>query len=342
MVDFGTATTCDAVSADGEYLGGAIAPGVEISLDALVGRAAALRQVEMAEPRSVLGRTTVESIQSGIVYGFAAQVDGLCARIEDELGECNVVATGGLSPAHRPLRRVDPARRALAHPARPPPRLRHERRVIAGMTDPSRVPYRVEPTHHAAEIVEAYGRHRRRRGDRRRGDRRRPAHAAAAPWPPGLRRPAGPHRRRPAVLPGEGDRRLRRAHRPAPRHLGAGHRRGGQDPQGRAVGEGGRLGGPGPAGAALPRQVARPHRPRHPVPAALRRHLGHPRGPGHAAGPLPDRVPLPPLAGGPGLHRGRDPDLPPHPRRRRWPSPSPPTTTRSTRSSSCASPPSST
>lgn len=103
MVDFGTATTCDAVSVDGEYLGGAIAPGVEISLDALVGRAAALRQVEMAEPRSVLGRTTVESIQSGIVYGFAAQVDGLCARIEDELGECNVVATGGLSPLIAPF-----------------------------------------------------------------------------------------------------------------------------------------------------------------------------------------------------------------------------------------------
>ncbi len=103
MVDFGTATTCDAVSADGEYLGGAIAPGVEISLDALVGRAAALRQVEMAEPRSVLGRTTVESIQSGIVYGFAAQVDGLCTRIEDELGECNVVATGGLSPLIAPF-----------------------------------------------------------------------------------------------------------------------------------------------------------------------------------------------------------------------------------------------
>jgi type III pantothenate kinase len=91
------------VSADGDYLGGAIAPGVEISLDALVGRAAALRQVEIAEPRSVLGRSTVESIQSGIVYGFAAQVDGLCARIEDELGPCTVVATGGLSPLIAPF-----------------------------------------------------------------------------------------------------------------------------------------------------------------------------------------------------------------------------------------------
>jgi len=103
MVDFGTATTCDAISADGDYLGGAIAPGVEISLDALVGRAAALRQVEIAEPRSVLGRSTVESIQSGIVYGFAAQVDGLCSRIEEELGECSVVATGGLSPLIAPF-----------------------------------------------------------------------------------------------------------------------------------------------------------------------------------------------------------------------------------------------
>jgi type III pantothenate kinase len=104
MVDFGTATTCDAISADGEYLGGAIAPGVEISLDALFGRAAALRQVELARPRSVLGRSTMESIQSGTVYGYAAQVDGLCARIEEELGEeCTVVGTGGLAPLIAPF-----------------------------------------------------------------------------------------------------------------------------------------------------------------------------------------------------------------------------------------------
>jgi type III pantothenate kinase len=103
MVDFGTATTCDAISAEGDYLGGAIAPGVEISLDALFGRAAGLRQVELAEPRSVLGRTTVESIQSGTVYGYASQVDGLCARIEEELGECTVVGTGGLSPLIAPF-----------------------------------------------------------------------------------------------------------------------------------------------------------------------------------------------------------------------------------------------
>jgi type III pantothenate kinase len=103
MVDFGTATTCDAISAEGEYLGGAIAPGVEISLDALFGRAAALRQVELARPRSVLGRSTIESIQSGTVYGYAAQVDGLCARIEEELGECTVVGTGGLAALIAPF-----------------------------------------------------------------------------------------------------------------------------------------------------------------------------------------------------------------------------------------------
>ena len=103
VVDFGTATTCDAVSANGEYLGGAIAPGVEISMDALVGRAAALRAVELKEPRSVLGKSTVESIQAGAVYGFAAQVDGLCDRIVAELGECNVVSTGGLADLISPL-----------------------------------------------------------------------------------------------------------------------------------------------------------------------------------------------------------------------------------------------
>jgi type III pantothenate kinase len=103
IVDFGTATTCDAVSAGGEYLGGAIAPGIEISLDALFGRAAALRAVELTEPANVLGKSTVDSIRSGTVYGFAAQVDGLCKRIEDELGECNVVSTGGLAGLIAPL-----------------------------------------------------------------------------------------------------------------------------------------------------------------------------------------------------------------------------------------------
>lgn len=105
IADFGTATTCDAVSANGEYLGGAIAPGIEISMDALVGRAAALRAVELRPPRHVLGKSTVESIQSGAVFGFAAQVDGLCDRIMEELGPCTVVGTGGLADLIAPLSR---------------------------------------------------------------------------------------------------------------------------------------------------------------------------------------------------------------------------------------------
>ena len=103
VVDFGTATTVEAVSEKGEYLGGAIMPGIEISLDALFGRAAALRRVELVEPRNVIGRNTVEAIQSGAVYGFAAQVDGLCARFEEVLGACTVVATGGLAGLIAPL-----------------------------------------------------------------------------------------------------------------------------------------------------------------------------------------------------------------------------------------------
>ena len=104
VIDFGTATTVEAISAAGEYLGGAIIPGIEISLDALFGRAAALRRVELVEPRKVIGKNTVEAIQSGAVYGFAAQVDGLCARFQKELGqEATVVATGGLAGLIAPL-----------------------------------------------------------------------------------------------------------------------------------------------------------------------------------------------------------------------------------------------
>ena len=97
VVDFGTATTLDAVSAKGEYLGGAILPGIEISMDALFSRADRLSRVELVEPRSVIGKSTAEALQSGAIYGFAGQVDGICRRIQDELGECTVVATGGLS-----------------------------------------------------------------------------------------------------------------------------------------------------------------------------------------------------------------------------------------------------
>jgi type III pantothenate kinase len=99
VVDFGTSTNLDVVSAKGEFLGGALAPGIEISLDALASRAAQLRKVELVRPRSVIGKNTVEALQSGALYGFAGQVDGLVDRIVEELGEVTaVVATGGLAP----------------------------------------------------------------------------------------------------------------------------------------------------------------------------------------------------------------------------------------------------
>ena len=100
VVDFGTSTNLDVVSAKGEFLGGALAPGIEISLDALSSRAAQLRKVELVKPRSVIGKNTVEALQSGMIYGFAGQVDGLVRRITEELdaGPVVVVATGGLAP----------------------------------------------------------------------------------------------------------------------------------------------------------------------------------------------------------------------------------------------------
>lgn len=99
VVDFGTSTNLDVVSAKGEFLGGALAPGIEISIDALAARAAQLRKVELVRPRSVIGKNTVEALQSGALYGFAGQVDGLVDRIIEELGEVTaVVATGGLAP----------------------------------------------------------------------------------------------------------------------------------------------------------------------------------------------------------------------------------------------------
>jgi type III pantothenate kinase len=102
VVDFGTATTFDVVSPRGEYVGGAIAPGIDISLEALGRRGAQLRKVEVLRPRSVIAKNTVEAMQSGILYGFASQVDGIVARMTAELGlrpgDVNVVATGGLAP----------------------------------------------------------------------------------------------------------------------------------------------------------------------------------------------------------------------------------------------------
>ena len=99
VVDFGTSTNFDVVSADGEYVGGVLAPGIEISMDALFARASRLVRVDFAEPPSVIGKTTVGGLQSGLVYGFAGQVDGIVTRIRGELGapDSPVVATGGLA-----------------------------------------------------------------------------------------------------------------------------------------------------------------------------------------------------------------------------------------------------
>jgi type III pantothenate kinase len=98
VVDFGTAITYDVISAAGEYLGGIITPGAEISIDALYDRAAKLPKVELAEPRSLIGKSTVDAIRSGIVFGFAAQVDGIVRRLRAELGTgTTVIATGGLA-----------------------------------------------------------------------------------------------------------------------------------------------------------------------------------------------------------------------------------------------------
>ncbi|MFJ6758907.1 MULTISPECIES: type III pantothenate kinase [unclassified Streptomyces] len=105
VVDLGTATTFDAVSAKGEYVGGVISPGIEISMEALGVRGAQLRKIELARPRNVIGKSTVEAMQSGVVYGFAGQVDGVVARMAKELAGPNgdpddvrIIATGGLAP----------------------------------------------------------------------------------------------------------------------------------------------------------------------------------------------------------------------------------------------------
>ncbi len=104
IVDFGTAITYDAVSAAGEYLGGVITPGIEISLEALSERAAKLPNVELAEPRAVIGRSTVEAIRSGVTFGFAGQVEGIVGRLRAELGESTkVIATGGFSTVMYPF-----------------------------------------------------------------------------------------------------------------------------------------------------------------------------------------------------------------------------------------------
>jgi type III pantothenate kinase len=113
VVDFGTSTNFDAVSAQGEYVGGVLAPGIEVSMDALFARAARLTKVDFVEPETVIGKTTVSALQSGLVYGFAGQVDGIVERIRVELGDhAPAIATGGLAeliaPHSRTIEKVDP------------------------------------------------------------------------------------------------------------------------------------------------------------------------------------------------------------------------------------------
>lgn len=113
VVDFGTSTNFDVVSPEGEYVGGVLAPGIEVSMDALFQRAARLVKVDFVEPPAAIGKTTATALQSGVVYGFAGQVDGIVAAIRGELAvDAPVVATGGLAeliaPHSQTIGRIDP------------------------------------------------------------------------------------------------------------------------------------------------------------------------------------------------------------------------------------------
>ena len=160
MVDFGTATTVDAISAKGEYLGGAILPGIEISLDALFARAAALSWVELVKPRRVIGKTTAESVQSGVLYGFASAVDGLVTplpgRARPVHGGVHRWAGRAADPAHHHHRPP----RAVVNPSWPPPHPRYEHGVStpAGPAGPAGAQRR--PSRRALE-----GRRAQRPGD---------------------------------------------------------------------------------------------------------------------------------------------------------------------------------
>jgi type III pantothenate kinase len=103
VVDFGTTINYDVVSAEGELLGAIFTPGIEISMEALSERAAKLPKVDIEPPKELIGRSTVAAIQSGIVYGFAGQVDGIVGRLREEMGEVTAIATGGLAASIAPF-----------------------------------------------------------------------------------------------------------------------------------------------------------------------------------------------------------------------------------------------
>jgi len=137
VVDFGTATIFDCISPKGEYLGGVIVPGVQLSLDALLGRAAKLSRIEIAEPPRVVGRNTTHAVQSGVIHGYAALVDGLVAKIKAELDfECAVIGTGKLSELiakhSEALQSLDPD--LTLHGLR----ILHERNTESGAGQPAR------------------------------------------------------------------------------------------------------------------------------------------------------------------------------------------------------------
>ena len=151
IVDFGTAITYDIVGEAGEYVGGIIAPGVEISMEALTSRAAAIPKIDLTPPRALIGKSTVEAIRSGVIYGFAAQVDGMLARLRDQLGEeTAAIATGGLAGAIVPfcelIDEVDPLLTLTglqadprAQPEAEPVRSLQDPWQLGGITIPNRV-----------------------------------------------------------------------------------------------------------------------------------------------------------------------------------------------------------
>jgi hypothetical protein len=189
VVDFGTSTNFDVVSAAGEYVGGVLAPGIEISMDALFARAARLRRSTSSSRRAVIGKTTVAALQSGLVYGFAGQVDAIVERIRAELGaEAPVVATGGLADLIAPHASHDRPRRpgadarggcgssgsAAGDRSRGPARgAGARRRRTRGDSQPARAAARDPGGHHRGDRRARWPDLRRRRGGRvdRRGRR---------------------------------------------------------------------------------------------------------------------------------------------------------------------------
>ena len=315
VVDFGTATTFEAISAKGEYLGGAIFPGIDISLDALFGRAAALRRVELVEPRNVIGTQhgRVDAVGRHLRLHVARRRHVRAHRATSS-ADATVVATGGLSGLIGPL--------SSAIPHLEPWLTLHGLRLIyeknqACMTAP--VPVRGH-RHHRRRCAPQHDGARRRRGDRHRRHRRRPGHA------PPRRRASSPSR---TLRDGSGAR-SSSSRRPTvtddfdgftkhqPRRLDRRHRRGREDPKtGELSVKVATLGAcsPRPGAASATSGTASPTSTRATASATST------CGPTRRAAPTflqRSRIlqPHAPLARGPRLHRGGDAGLPPDPRRR--------------------------